>query len=251
MIFFVPSFNYWLFGKSIAMWPPEAVASINNTWAPGQDAINSEIAALTGGMRSQLIWRIPETFKMESFIFLIWMGWRALAMMMMGMGLLKLGVLSASLTKKNYGIMAITGLSIGILLIVIGIQKNFAAHWSVEYAMFFGWQWNYIGSLFVAIGYIAIIMLLNKISKMSLMAKVGRLAFTNYILMTLICTTLFYGHGFGLFGSVDRVHQFIYVGIIWLVLLAFSYFWSLKFYYGPLEWLWRYLTYGNKPVFKK
>jgi uncharacterized protein len=188
---------------------------------------------------------------MESFIFLIWMGWRALAMMMMGMGFLKLGVLSASLSKKNYGIMAITGLSIGILLIVIGIQKNFAANWSVEYAMFFGWQWNYIGSLFVAIGYIAIIMLLNKISKMSLMAKVGRLAFTNYILMTLICTTLFYGHGFGLFGSVDRVHQLIYVGIIWLVLLAFSYFWSLKFYYGPLEWLWRYLTYGNKPVFKK
>lgn len=251
MIFFVPSFNYWLFGKSISMWPPEAVASLNNSWAPGQVAIDKEIEALTGGIRNQLIWRIPETFKMETFIFLIWMGWRTLAMMMMGMGLLKLGMLSASLSKKIYGILAIFGVLTGLLLISIGIQKNFDSNWSVEYAMFFGWQWNYIGSLFMAIGYIAIIMLLSKVIKMNLMAKVGRLAFTNYILMTLICTTLFYGHGFGFFGSVDRVQQLVIVAAIWVVLLIFSYFWSNQFYYGPIEWLWRYLTYGNKPIFKK
>jgi uncharacterized protein len=233
------------------MWPPEAIASLKETWLPGQEAIDREISALTGGLKEQLIWRIPETFKMETFVFFIWMGWRALSMMMIGMGLLKLGVLSASLSKKFYVMMAGSGLSLGFLLILNGIQKNFEANWSVEYSMFFGWQWNYIGSLFMALGYIAIVMLLCKLINMNLLAKVGKLAFTNYILMTLICTTLFYGHGFSMFGTMPRTQQMVTVGIIWMVILAFSHFWSSKFYYGPLEWLWRFLTYGNKADFKK
>lgn len=251
IIIFVPSFNYWLFGSSMDMWPPEAIDSVKETWAPGQEAINKEMTALTGGITKQLIWRIPETFKMETFIFLIWMGWRVLAMMMIGMGLFKLGFLSGSLSKKFYIILAVTALAIGFVLIAIGVNKNFAANWAVEYAMFFGWQWNYIGSLFVALGYVAVILLLNKVLNMSLLAKVGKLALSNYLLMTLICTTLFYGHGFGLFGSVPRAGQLIMVGAIWVVLLLFSHFWLKRYYYGPVEWLWRFLTYGNKPVFKK
>ncbi|MCK5105524.1 MAG: DUF418 domain-containing protein, partial [Cyclobacteriaceae bacterium] len=128
---------------------------------------------------------------------------------------------------------------------------NFASGWTIEYAMFFGSQWNYIGSLFVAVGYIAILMLLSKVIKLNLLAKVGKLAFTNYLLMTLICTTLFYGHGFGLFGSIERGQQLMIVVVIWAVLLLFSHYWLNRYYFGPVEWLWRYLTYGNKPVFKK
>ena len=117
--------------------------------------------------------------------------------------------------------------------------------------MFFGSQWNYIGSLFVAVGYIALIMLLTKYVKMTLLAKVGKLAFSNYLLMTLICTTIFYGHGFGLFGKVERWEQLAIVVAIWGFLLAASWIWLRFFYYGPVEWLWRFLTYGNKPPFKK
>jgi uncharacterized protein len=105
--------------------------------------------------------------------------------------------------------------------------------------------------MFVALGYVAVILLLNKVMKMSLLAKVGKLALSNYLVMTLICTTLFYGHGFGLFGSVPRSGQLIFICAIWVVLLLFSHFWFKRFYYGPVEWLWRFLTYGNKPVFKK
>ena len=251
MIFFIPSFNYWLFGTSMEMWPPEAVSSVNNTWAPGKVAIDKEITALTGGISDQLNWRIPETFKMETFIFLIWIGWRAFAMMLIGMSFYKLGILGGKLSRKVYTILAAATLPIGFLLIVAGISKNFASGWTIEYAMFFGSQWNYIGSLFVAVGYIAILMLLSKVIKLNLLAKVGKLAFTNYLLMTLICTTLFYGHGFGLFGSIERGQQLMIVVVIWAVLLLFSHYWLNRYYFGPVEWLWRYLTYGNKPVFKK
>ena len=172
-------------------------------------------------------------------------------MMLIGMSFYKLGILSGVLSRKFYTILATATLPVGFLLIIIGMNKNFAAGWTVEYSMFFGWQWNYIGSLFVAVGYMAIVMLLSKVISMGLLAKVGKLAFTNYILMTLICTTLFYGHGFGLFGSVERGQQLIIVAVIWGVVLSFSHFWFKRFYFGPVEWLWRYLTYGNKPDFRK
>jgi uncharacterized protein len=69
------------------------------------------------------------------------------------------------------------------------------------------------------------------------------MAFSNYILQTLICTTIFYGHGLGLFGSVDRVGQAAIVAAIWAVELTTSPLWLARFRFGPLEWLWRSLTY--------
>ncbi len=251
IIFFVPSFNYWLFGRSMELWPPEATNRLNEIWAPGTESINAEINLLTGSFSEQLVWRIPETFKMESFIFLVWYGWRIFAMMLLGMSFFKLGLLSGNLSKKIYVIMIVVALPIGFALTMIGVNKNFAHDWSMEYSMFFGWQWNYYGSLFVALGYLAIILLFSKYIKMKLLANVGRLAFTNYILMTLICTTIFYGHGFGMYGTVDRIWQMEAVLVIWIVILLFSHFWTKQFYYGPIEWVWRFLTYGNKPMFKK
>ena len=251
IIVLVPTFNYWLFGKSMAMWPPEAIDGIKITWAPGAEDIAKETAALKGGIASQLMWRIPETFKMETFILLIWMGWRALAMMLFGMAFFKLGIFSIGLSKRFYILSALVMLTIGYLLVIVGVQKNFAANWQVEYSMFFGSQWNYLGSIFVSMGYISVIMLMTKYFKLSLMAKVGKMALSNYLLMTIIATFIFYGHGFGIFGSVDRSGQIIYVLFIWAFLLVFSWIWQKYFFYGPVEWLWRYLTYGNRPVFKR
>jgi uncharacterized protein len=75
------------------------------------------------------------------------------------------------------------------------------------------------------------------------LAAVGRMAFTNYSMHTIICTTIFYGHGFALFGKVERVWQFAIVVAIWALQLIVSPIWLRHFLFGPLEWLWRYLTY--------
>lgn len=75
------------------------------------------------------------------------------------------------------------------------------------------------------------------------LAAVGQLAFTNYVLHTIICTTIFYGHGFGLFGHVGRVGQIGIVFAVWALQLAISPIWLRHYRFGPLEWLWRSLTY--------
>jgi len=75
------------------------------------------------------------------------------------------------------------------------------------------------------------------------LAAVGQMAFTNYILQTVICTTVFYGHGLGLFGSVQRSDQILIVIAVSLLQLVASPLWLGFFRFGPLEWLWRSLTY--------
>ena len=83
------------------------------------------------------------------------------------------------------------------------------------------------------------------------LVAVGRMAFTNYILQSVIATTLFYGFDFGLFGSVERWGQFLIVLIIWTFQLWISYILLSKFRFGPLEWLWRSLTYFKfQPMLK-
>jgi uncharacterized protein len=74
---------------------------------------------------------------------------------------------------------------------------------------------------------------------------VGRTAFSNYILQTLICTTIFYGHGFGLFGSVERTGQALIALAIYGAQLLIAPLWLKYFSLGPLEWIWRRLTYGK------
>ncbi len=72
------------------------------------------------------------------------------------------------------------------------------------------------------------------------------MAFSNYILQLLICTTLFYGHGFGLFGQIPRWGQLAITVTIWVVLIMTPDLWMTRFRFGPLEWLWRTLTYGKR-----
>lgn len=247
MIFAVPAFNYWLFGSSMSMWPSEAVDSIRKVWAPDQQAIEREVASLTGSYLAQLTWRIPQAFKMETFTLLTWLGWRTLAVMLMGMSLWKLGLFSLAPGKKFYALMSITLLSIGYLLVFTGMHHNAQHGWSVEYAMFFGWQWNYFGSLFVSLGYVMLILLLTRYFQFQLLARVGKMSLTLYFLMMISASIIFYDAGF--FNTLTRLQLLGITVAGWLGALALAHFWFQKYRFGPVEWLLRWLTYGNKPPF--
>ncbi len=251
MLYFVPSFNYWLFGKTMEFWPPEAIQELENIWHPDQASLQLEINALRGGVFDQLAWRVSETFRLQTVMFLVVNGWRVLAMMMIGMGLYKTGLWSGRWSLKTYFLLAIGAIFIGWWLSITGVQKNFAANWKVTYSMFFGWQWNYIGSLFSAVGYVVLIVFLSTKMQLTWLVNVGKLACTNILITTLICSFLFYGQGLGLFGKLEQMDLIFFIVGLWLVLLLFSNYWLRRFYFGPIEWLLRFLTYGNKPQLEK
>jgi uncharacterized protein len=80
---------------------------------------------------------------------------------------------------------------------------------------------------------------------------VGRMAFTNYITQSLICTTIFYGFGLGLYDKLSPLAGMGLVGIIYGLQIPLSRYWLTRFRYGPLEWLWRTLTYGSIQPFRR
>jgi uncharacterized protein len=179
--------------------------------------------------------------------FFYYMLWRVGGMMLVGMALYKWGVFSAKRSRRFYLIAAVAGLAIGFPVIWVGIARRFADDWSMPWSFFNGSLYNYVGSVFVAWAYIAIVMLIVKSGVLARLqrwlANAGRMAFTNYLLQTVICTTIFYGHGLGLFGSVSRTGQLLVVLAVWVFELWFSTFWLGRFRFGPAEWLWRSLTY--------
>ena len=72
---------------------------------------------------------------------------------------------------------------------------------------------------------------------------VGQMAFTNYITHSVICTLFFFGYGLNYFGELQFYQLYYVVVSIWIVQLIISPIWLRYFYFGPLEWLWRSLTY--------
>ncbi len=76
--------------------------------------------------------------------------------------------------------------------------------------------------------------------------SVGRMAFSNYIGQSLIFHLLFYGTGLGMYGQLDLCTVMLFPPVIWLLQIAVSVIWLRYFKFGPLEWLWRSLSYGKR-----
>ncbi len=76
------------------------------------------------------------------------------------------------------------------------------------------------------------------------LAAAGRMALSNYIMQSIVCTLIFYSYGLGLFGQVGAFAGLLISVTIWLVQLVISVVWLRRFRFGPLEWAWRSLTYG-------
>lgn len=112
-----------------------------------------------------------------------------------------------------------------------------------------------IGGPALALFYVTSIVLLMELSIMRKLLKpfsyVGRLSLSNYLLQSVVCTTLFYGYGFGFYGDISHFQAFLLTIAIYIIQVVLSYFWLLKFRYGPVEWVWRTLTYGKKQPFKR
>ncbi|PCJ50542.1 MAG: hypothetical protein COA74_01815 [Gammaproteobacteria bacterium] len=235
--------------------PEEDIKEILSFWQPSATQLQSEITAYTGDLSTQLHQRSQNALFLETQVFLSTIVWRAGGMMLLGMALYKNGVLTGQKSSKYYLILSIVGLSIGFLVSSYGVVQNFAHDFSLNYSMFLGNQFNYWGSIFTVIGYIGLVNLaINKEFATSLqirLAKVGQMAFSNYIFHSLFCTLIFYGHGLGLFAELERIQQVMIVLLIWLLQLWYSPIWLKYYLYGPLEWAWRSVTYWQRQPMKR
>lgn len=228
-------------------WSPDVAADMAARWAPSADAIAWEVTRYRSGWFEQMGHRIPAALRYETSHLATRSLWQMTGLMLVGMALLRLGVLNASRAPAFYAAMSAVGLGAGVPLVLYGVSRNIAHGWDVGSYLAVTSHCNYWGGLVMSLGWIGSVMLLVRLGiKMRALAAVGRLALTNYLLQSVICTTIFYGHGLGLFGRIERVGQVVIVLGVWAMQLALSVWWLRYFDFGPAEWAWRCLTYGRR-----
>lgn len=230
--------------------PAELSEFTRDFWQPSPEKISEELAAYRGGWLAEIVHRAPNAFGIQTFVFAAFIFWRVGGLMLIGMALFKLQVFDATRTRRTYLTMIVVAALVGLPMIMLGVHRNFESGWSVDSSVFAGSQFNYWGSLLMSGGWIGVVMLACQNARWrpitGRLAAVGQMALTNYLLHSLICTTIFYGRGFGLFGQVERVGQFGIVVAIWAFQLIVSPLWLQQFHFGPAEWLWRSLSYRQR-----
>jgi uncharacterized protein len=181
---------------------------------------------------------------------------RLAGVMFIGMALYKWGFLTLQWSAMRYLMTAVISLGIGLPTSWYAASHALETGFAIE-TFWIGETINYFASLPMALGYAAMIMLVCKLGVFNLILKpfaaVGRMAFTNYLTHTLVMTFIFVGPpGLGLFGTVERIDQFQIVVAVWIAQLIISPLWLSWFRFGPMEWVWRSLTYWKlQPMLKR
>ena len=227
--------------------PADELESTFAFFNPSAEEIASQTQAMRGSYLEQMPLRVEEALGLQTLVFMLEMFWRASAMMLLGIILYRKGILSADKSTAYYKKMMWVGFVPGLILSSIGLGQVYASEWSGAYVMNIGANYKFLSGLFMALGYIGLVIWIYKkgIFKkfQNRLQATGRMAFTNYIGMSVICTLIFNGHGLGLFGTLDRLQQFLIVIAVWIVILIISPLVLKNYRFGPLEWLWRKLTY--------
>jgi uncharacterized membrane protein YeiB len=111
-----------------------------------------------------------------------------------------------------------------------------------------------IGNLPACLGYVSMLVLMlhsrSPFAKVSVLAPLGRMALTNYLTHSLLCSLYFYGYAGGHYG-MSRATQVGFVFLVIALQVVFCTWWLSKFRYGPMEWLWRAITYWQLPAFRR
>jgi uncharacterized protein len=174
-----------------------------------------------------------------------------LGYMLLGMAGLKSGFLRGTWDDGRYRRIALWTLIVSIPAYAIYAWAEWRSGFDVSLFFFIFFAATNPFRLAMMAGYAALIILLSRRGGwlVQRIAAAGRAAFTNYLGASLVATTIFYGYGFGLFGTLSRLQAWLFAPALWAVMLLWSKPWLDRFNYGPFEWLWRSLARrGPQPM---
>lgn len=208
----------------------------------------------SGGYVDATLQRVHDTVEMLGALPIF--GLLVLTMFLLGAWLVRAGIMRdtaahASLFRK----LLIVGLLVGLPMMLVSA----ILHPTMDYARFgLGAAWwmsvAMVAGILMSLGYASAIVLAMQRPAwrawLSWLAPAGRMALTNYLAQSLVCTLLFYGYGLGFFERLPRVWQPLFVVVLFAAQVVLSRWWLSRFRHGPVEWLWRWLTYGRRPEFR-
>lgn len=167
-------------------------------------------------------------------------------LMLIGMGLLGAGLFDGGISgrsQRRWGWTLWLAGTLATMPIAAWAMSRGITYWD-SFAAFT--SWSALPRLAAALGLLALVALWGQRSKAWLAARLaaaGRCAFSNYIGTSALALAVFAGWGLGLYGRLGRLELYGVALIFWLMMLVWPAWWLSRFSHGPLEWLWRCLTY--------
>jgi uncharacterized protein len=214
--------------------------------APEAEDMQVDISAYQGSYAEILAYRAPVVIGMQQGMLLLF-SWRIGALMLIGMALMKLGVVSGQRSAGFYKMLMFAGYGLGLPVTMFSGVNLYMNEFDPVYVARYGMAANYFASIFVALGHTGLVMLVIKSGLWRPLterfAAVGRMALTNYLMHSVLLTTMFYGYGFGLYGQLPRISLMGLVVIVIGLQLQLSSWWLRQYRFGPVEWLLRSVTY--------
>jgi uncharacterized protein len=225
---------------------PPLVTFPSRTWLLHYVAAADRVYS-TGGFLEILRFRVEETagiLPLHAFVLP-----RTLGLFLLGVVAWRSGLVQrAGNRQRTLGSAAFLATGAGTALTLATATRNYSGWPSL------GWVQTVaapVGTILLALGYaIAVLATGSTLSgrrRLAWAEPVGRMAFTNYVVQSLVLGLIFYGYGLGLLGKLSLAEGFGLVLAVYFTQVYGSHLWLRRYRFGPLEWLWRTLMYGQVP----
>ena len=220
--------------------------------SPSEAEIEQEIAERSSSRQSAFNWHLKKGVKVlledlpSAFL------WDALLMMVIGMALFKSGFLQGDYLTKQYILIGGLAFLVGLTVNSWEVYRSISSDFDPLISNAFINPTYHVGRFGMAIGWVSLLIILVKLRNFGArLVAVGRMALTNYLSQSLICALIFTEFGLGLFAELSRAELYPIVLAIWVFQIWFSTWWLNRYHFGPIEWLWRRLTYLQPVELKK
>ena len=221
----------------------------------------AEHTALMRGTYGQVASFVRKKAADGEFKYLLFSIWDMLALMVLGIALYRWGFLTLQWSNRAYARTALIGYALGLTavtfsfvhgVVVTPTTDAFLMRLEHEPIPWTGALYD-VQRIALMMAHVSVIMLAYRAGWLrwlfARLRAVGQMAFTNYIMHTVICSLVFFGYGLNQFGEWEYYQLYWLVAGIWVLQLVVSPIWLRSFLFGPLEWLWRTLTYGARQPF--
>lgn len=232
----------------------EAWREASQLVAPSADLKAQEIAGFGGGFFDALQARAQAAKLLQLYLMPTDEIPEAIGQMFVGMALFRLGFFTLGWSSRAY----LSAIAIGYL---VAAPATAWLAWAIQQSGFEPITinrleaWQQVTRPLVALAHASVILLVVRAGSaralVERLAAAGRMAFSNYLMTSIITTIVFCGFGFGLYGRLSRFEELAVVAGVWIFILAWSKPWLARFHYGPFEWAWRSLVRWSPQPFAR
>ena len=228
-------------------WVPDQ-AGLTASFHPPPEALAREALKFEGSYSQSFFINAGDVLGLYA-VYPLFLLWDALACMVLGMALYKTGVLRGQRSVRFYAHLAAWGLGIGLAVNGFELLMKISSGFAVQWVSGVSTVTNDIGRVSMAIGFLSLIAIVCSQgwlgSARRALAAVGRMALSNYILQSVLGLLVFHSLGLALWDQLPRHQLYLVVLGEWIIIAVVSVAWLRRYRFGPLEWLWRSLTYGR------